>query len=82
MYIRYLHKLCDLHLQCDDYTEAAYTIELYSRLLNVNMKVFFFTLNLSTAVYIRLRACLNPFRVGLGFRRQILTSIDVPTLKN
>ncbi|BFY99041.1 hypothetical protein BsWGS_02080 [Bradybaena similaris] len=33
MYIRYLHKLCDLHLGCDNYTEAAYTLILYARLL-------------------------------------------------
>ncbi|XP_013378716.1 LOW QUALITY PROTEIN: dedicator of cytokinesis protein 1-like [Lingula anatina] len=33
MYIRYLHKLCDLHLECDNYTEAAYTLLLYSMLL-------------------------------------------------
>ncbi|XP_055899924.1 dedicator of cytokinesis protein 1-like isoform X3 [Biomphalaria glabrata] len=33
MYIRYLHKLCDLHLGCDNFTEAAYTLLLYTRLL-------------------------------------------------
>ncbi|XP_041370196.1 dedicator of cytokinesis protein 1-like isoform X4 [Gigantopelta aegis] len=33
MYIRYLHKLCDLHLECDNFTEAAHTLLLYSRLL-------------------------------------------------
>ncbi|CAL1526733.1 unnamed protein product [Lymnaea stagnalis] len=33
MYIRYLHKLCDLHLGCDNYTEAAYTLILYTKLL-------------------------------------------------
>lgn len=35
MYIRYLHKLCDLHLECDNYTEAAYTLMLYAKLLMV-----------------------------------------------
>ena len=35
MYIRYLHKLCDLHLECNNYTEAAYTLLLYTRLLRV-----------------------------------------------
>ena len=35
MYIRYLHKLCDLHLECDNFTEAAHTLMLYSRLLQV-----------------------------------------------
>ncbi|XP_017782334.1 PREDICTED: dedicator of cytokinesis protein 1 isoform X3 [Nicrophorus vespilloides] len=34
MYIRYVHKLYDLHLQCDNFTEAAYTLELHSNLLN------------------------------------------------
>lgn len=33
MYIRYLYKLCDLHLECENYTEAAYTLALHSRLL-------------------------------------------------
>ncbi|KAH9503217.1 Dedicator of cytokinesis protein 1 [Bulinus truncatus] len=33
MYIRYLHKLCDLHLGCDNFTEAANTLMLYTRLL-------------------------------------------------
>jgi hypothetical protein len=35
MYIRYLHKLTELHLGCDNYTEAAYTLMLYARLLQV-----------------------------------------------
>ncbi len=35
MYIRYLHKLKDLHLECDNYTEAAYTVMLYAKLLRV-----------------------------------------------
>ena len=34
MYIRYLHKLCDLHLECDNYTEAAHTLMLYAKLLH------------------------------------------------
>lgn len=33
MYIRYLYKLCDLHLECDNYTEAAYTLMLHVNLL-------------------------------------------------
>ncbi|PVD30241.1 hypothetical protein C0Q70_09503 [Pomacea canaliculata] len=33
MYIRYLHKLSDLHLDCDNFTEAAYTLMLYAKLL-------------------------------------------------
>ncbi|XP_014253314.1 dedicator of cytokinesis protein 1 isoform X3 [Cimex lectularius] len=34
MYIRYLNKLCDLHLECDNFTEAAYTLKLHSNLLS------------------------------------------------
>ncbi|CAG9857501.1 unnamed protein product [Phyllotreta striolata] len=34
MYIRYLNKLFDLHLECDNYTEAAYTLELHAKLLH------------------------------------------------
>ncbi|XP_031352316.1 dedicator of cytokinesis protein 1-like isoform X2 [Photinus pyralis] len=34
MYIRYVNKLCDLHLECDNHTEAAYTLQLHSNLLN------------------------------------------------
>ncbi|KAF7990611.1 hypothetical protein HCN44_000416 [Aphidius gifuensis] len=34
MYIRYVNKLCELHLECDDYTEAAYTLKLHSELLD------------------------------------------------
>ncbi|XP_076471351.1 dedicator of cytokinesis protein 1-like isoform X3 [Babylonia areolata] len=33
MYIRYLHKLSELHLGCDNFTEAAYTLMLYAKLL-------------------------------------------------
>lgn len=33
MYIRYLNKLFDLHLECDNYTEAAFTLELHTKLL-------------------------------------------------
>ena len=33
MYIRYLHKLADLHLECDNFTEAAHTLMLYVKLL-------------------------------------------------
>ncbi|XP_030639791.1 dedicator of cytokinesis protein 3-like [Chanos chanos] len=33
MYIRYIHKLCDLHLQAANYTEAAFTLLLYWELL-------------------------------------------------
>uniref|UniRef100_A0A3P8YM38 Dedicator of cytokinesis 2 n=1 Tax=Esox lucius TaxID=8010 RepID=A0A3P8YM38_ESOLU len=35
MYIRYLYKLRDLHMAVENYTEAAYTLLLHSRLLKV-----------------------------------------------
>ncbi|XP_062843151.1 dedicator of cytokinesis protein 3 isoform X2 [Trichomycterus rosablanca] len=33
MYIRYIHKLCDMHLQAENYTEASFTLLLYWELL-------------------------------------------------
>ncbi|RWS31375.1 hypothetical protein B4U80_06775 [Leptotrombidium deliense] len=33
MHIRYLYKLCDLHLECENYTEAAFTLLLHTKLL-------------------------------------------------
>ncbi|XP_073095267.1 dedicator of cytokinesis protein 1-like isoform X1 [Manis javanica] len=33
MCIRYLYKLCDLHKECDNYTEAIYTLLLHAKLL-------------------------------------------------
>jgi dedicator of cytokinesis protein 1 len=34
LYILYLDKLCDLHLECDNFTEAAYTLMLYTKMIN------------------------------------------------
>jgi len=34
-FIRYLYKLRDLHLACENYTEAAYTLLLHAELLEV-----------------------------------------------
>lgn len=34
MYIRYVNKLCDLHLECENFTEAGYTLKLHSNLLD------------------------------------------------
>ncbi|XP_055631515.1 dedicator of cytokinesis protein 1 isoform X1 [Toxorhynchites rutilus septentrionalis] len=34
MYIRYVNKLCDLHMEFDNFTEAAYTLKLHSNELN------------------------------------------------
>ena len=36
----YLHKLCDLHLEFDNYTEAAHTKMLYAKLLQVTSCFF------------------------------------------
>lgn len=36
MYVRYLHKLCNMHLECDNFTEAAHTLMLYAKLLTVS----------------------------------------------
>ncbi|GAB6025462.1 Dedicator of cytokinesis protein 5 [Chamberlinius hualienensis] len=33
MYIRYLNKLCDLHVGCHNYTEAAFALKLHTQLL-------------------------------------------------
>lgn len=33
MYIRYVNKLCDLHMEFDNYAEAAFTLKLHSNLL-------------------------------------------------
>uniref|UniRef100_A0A8C7Z7G6 Dedicator of cytokinesis 1 n=1 Tax=Oryzias sinensis TaxID=183150 RepID=A0A8C7Z7G6_9TELE len=41
MYIRYLYKLCDLHRECDNYTEAAYTLLLHAKLLKLAKKYGF-----------------------------------------
>ncbi|XP_070539835.1 dedicator of cytokinesis protein 1-like isoform X2 [Ptychodera flava] len=30
MYLRYLYKLCDLHLECDNHTEAAFALHLHA----------------------------------------------------
>uniref|UniRef100_A0A4W5RS88 Dedicator of cytokinesis 5 n=1 Tax=Hucho hucho TaxID=62062 RepID=A0A4W5RS88_9TELE len=37
IYIRYLYKLRDLHLVCENYTEAAYTLLLHAELLEMVM---------------------------------------------
>lgn len=36
MYIRYVNKLCDLHMEFDNFTEAAFTLKLHSNLLYWN----------------------------------------------
>lgn len=36
MYIRYVNKLCDLHMEFENYPEAAFTLKLHSNLLQWN----------------------------------------------
>uniref|UniRef100_A0A7N6FIL4 Dedicator of cytokinesis 5 n=1 Tax=Anabas testudineus TaxID=64144 RepID=A0A7N6FIL4_ANATE len=48
IYIRYLYKLRDLHLDCENYTEAAYTLLLHAELLEVSdtsVSIFLFSLH-------------------------------------
>ena len=33
MYIRYIYKLCNLHLGCGNHTEAGFTLKLHAELL-------------------------------------------------
>lgn len=39
MYVRYIYKLCDLHLPAENYTEAAFTLKLHADLLNWSFNV-------------------------------------------
>lgn len=34
MYVRYIYKLYDLHLQAENYTEAGFTLKMYADMLN------------------------------------------------
>ena len=34
LYLRYLYKLVEFHLECENFVEAAYTLELHKRLLH------------------------------------------------
>lgn len=38
MYIRYIYKLCSMHLQWGNYTEAAFTLMLHAKKLQVSAK--------------------------------------------
>lgn len=35
LYLQYLHKLCQLHLEAENYTEAAFTLIIYAKHLQV-----------------------------------------------
>ncbi|XP_015795969.1 dedicator of cytokinesis protein 3 isoform X2 [Tetranychus urticae] len=39
MYVRYIYKLCDLHIPAENYTEAAFTLKLHADLLNWSWNV-------------------------------------------
>uniref|UniRef100_A0A8C9ZKA0 Dedicator of cytokinesis 5 n=1 Tax=Sander lucioperca TaxID=283035 RepID=A0A8C9ZKA0_SANLU len=47
IYIRYLYKLRDLHLDCENYTEASYTMILHAELLEVSDTSAIFSLALT-----------------------------------
>ncbi len=40
MYIRYMAKLCDLHLDCNNFTGAAHTLLLYTALIKVSVDFY------------------------------------------
>lgn len=50
---RYLYKLRDLHLEGENYTEAAYTLLLHSRLLKVGHT----DTHRNTYIYSRVKRC-------------------------
>lgn len=39
MFIRYIHKLCDLHIPAENFTEAAFTLKLHADLLSWSWNV-------------------------------------------
>jgi len=54
---RYLYKLCDLHKECDNYTEAGYTLLLHAKLLKVIPYVYL-------TIYIYLMSLRTPLDVS------------------
>lgn len=45
MYLRYIYKLYDLHLQAENYTEAGFTLKLYADMLSWSKETLTFTPN-------------------------------------
>ena len=64
MYVRYLHKLCDLHLECNNYTEAAYTLMLYANLLRVS-KIYPCQLSFHVQFYILGYFCIHKMLMNM-----------------
>lgn len=64
LYLRYVYKLSKLHLDCDNYTEAGYTLKLHTDLLRWT------TESLSTA----LRSPLYPEVTQHGILKEMLYS--------
>lgn len=64
LYLRYVYKLSKLHLDCDNYTEAGYTLKLHTDLLRWT------TESLSTA----LRSPLYPDITQHGLLKELLYS--------
>lgn len=45
MYLRYIYKLYDLHLQAENYTEAGFTLKLYADMLSWSKETLTFAPN-------------------------------------
>ncbi len=61
---RYLYKLCDLHKECDNYTEAGYTLLLHAKLLKGNSTCVYLT---KYALYLWRRLWMSPVNTLLSF---------------
>lgn len=64
---RYLYKLRDLHLDCENYTEAAYTLLLHAELLEVSNSELNLQANVSAPLELKL-SCCSPTVVGQTLR--------------
>jgi len=54
MYVKYIHKLVALHVMCNNYTEAGYTLKLHAALLDVSFSDYYFSaFNVIPSYYIR-----------------------------
>lgn len=42
MYIKYIYKLVELHVLCNNYTEAGFTLQLHASLMDVNILFQFY----------------------------------------
>lgn len=51
MYLRYIYKLYDLHLQAENYTEAGFTLKLYADMLSWDKETLTFAPNDNVGQY-------------------------------